>query len=333
MISIIIINFNGKEFLKKCLDSIEGQKLDNYEIIVVDNNSTDDSIGFIEDNYSSVRLIKNKENLGFAEANNIGYKASKGDYILFINNDTEGGNNFVAELIKTLRSDEKIGVSFSKLLLMDDPKKYDTFGSYFTRTGFIYHVGYLQEDKGQYDNVKQVFSPKGVSFAVKREVIEKTGLFDSNFFCYFEETDFFWRVWLSGHKIAFSPKSVVYHKGSGTSLKLDSSFIDYHSFKNRICTLLKNLSLGNAVLIVPLHILLCLLISVMFLVLAKPCNARAIMKSIGWNIANFGAILEKRKKVQKDIRKIADRELFKDNLKRIPFNYIWSFLKAYLKRW
>ena len=93
MISIIIINFNGKEFLKNCLDSIEGQKLDSYEIILVDNNSTDDSIRFVEDNYSSVRLIKNKENLGFSEANNIGYKASKGDYILFINNDIKGGTN------------------------------------------------------------------------------------------------------------------------------------------------------------------------------------------------------------------------------------------------
>ncbi len=332
-VSVIIANFNGKKYLEKCLSSLGKQIYTAREIIVVDNGSTDNSVSFIRNNYPDVILIENKNNLGFAEANNIGYKVSKGDYILFINNDTEGGNNFVAELIKTLISDEKIGVSFSKLLLMDDPKKYDTFGSYFTRTGFIYHAGYLQEDKGQYDNVKQVFSPKGVSFMVKREVIKKTELFDSDFFCYFEETDFFWRVWLSGHKIAFSPKSVVYHKGSGTSLKLNSDLIDYHSFKNRICTLLKNLSLGNLILILPIHLLLCLLISATFFILGKPSNAKAIIRAIGWNIANFGATLKKRKKVQKDIRKITDRELFKDNLKRIPFNYMWSFLKAYLKRW
>ena len=138
---------------------------------------------------------------------------------------------------------------------------------------------------------------------------------------------------MSGYKITFSPKSVVYHKGSGTSLKLNSDLIDYHSFKNRICTLLKNLSLGNLILILPIHLLLCLLISATFFILGKPSNAKAIIRAIGWNIANFGATLEKRKKVQKDIRKITDRELFKDNLKRIPFNYMWSFLKAYLKRW
>ncbi|MCK5305542.1 MAG: glycosyltransferase family 2 protein [Candidatus Omnitrophica bacterium] len=332
-VSVIIANFNGKKHLEKCLASLKKQTYSNCEIIVVDNGSTDDSISFIKDNYPDVVVIENKKNLGFAEANNIGYKSAKGDYLLFINNDTEGENCFIEELIKTLKSDKKIGVSFSKLLLMDEPQKYDTFGSYFTKTGFIYHVGYLEEDKGQYDHVKKVFSPKGVSFMVKREVVAKTGLFDSDFFCYFEETDFFWRVWLAGYEILFSPKSVVYHKGSGTSLKLNSDLIDYHSFKNRICALLKNLALGSIILILPIHILLCLLISMMFLILGKLSNAKAIIKAIGWNITNLSLTLEKRKKVQKNIRKIADRELFKVNLKKIPFNYIWNFLKAYLKRW
>lgn len=313
--------------------SLEKQSYRDIEIIVVDNGSKDNSIELLEKEYPRVRLIKNKENLGFVTANNQGFKAASGEYILFLNNDTRVDSAAVERLVERISGREDLGVVFSKLLLMDEPKKLDAIGSFFSGYGFLYHLGFLEEDKGQYDNLKEIFSPKGVSFLMPRRLLEEIGVFDEDYFAYFEESDLFWRAWLFGKKIEFVPSSIVYHKVGGTCTKLPSPFIDYHAFKNRLCALIKNLGAFSLWKILPAHILACLLVSFLYLCKRKPKNSMAILKALWWNIKHLKATLIKRNFVQARIRKISDKELFKTAMKKVSISDWWAFVKIYLQRW
>lgn len=333
MVSIVIANYNGAHFLKDCLGSLEKQSYRDIEIIVVDNGSQDNSVELLEKEYPHVKLIKNRENLGFVTANNQGFNAARGEYLLFLNNDTKMDSAALERLVARILVREDIGVVFSKLLLMDEPKKLDAIGSFFTSFGFLYHLGFLEEDKGQYDNLKEIFSPKGVSFLVRRSILEEIGVFDEDYFAYFEESDMFWRIWLAGKKIEFVPSSIVYHKVGGTCTKLPSAFIDYHAFKNRLCTLIKNLGAFSLLKILPLHIFACLLVSLLYLCKCKPENSMAILKALAWNVKHRKATLRKRNFVQTKIRKIPDRKLFQSAMKKVSFRDWWAFVRVYLRRW
>jgi GT2 family glycosyltransferase len=168
---------------------------------------------------------------------------------------------------------------------------------------------------------------------VTKKIIDEVGLFDSDYFAYFEESDFFWRVWLAGYKIAFMPKAIVYHKVGGTSTQLSSPFIDYHSFKNRIASLIKNLSFFSALYILPLHIFCCLVISLLYVFMLRFKNSGAVLGAIGWNIRHLPKTLKKRSNVQRNIRKISDKKLFKIIKKDMPIMKLIKFVGIYLKRW
>ncbi|MGH7203443.1 MAG: glycosyltransferase family 2 protein, partial [Candidatus Levyibacteriota bacterium] len=140
-VSIIIINWNGLNYLQECLPSLQKQDYPNTEIIVVDNASSDESVSYLKKNFPKVRIVLNDKNYGFAEANNIGYKYITGDYVLFLNNDTKVTRNFLSILVKKLEKDETIGGIQSKILLMDKPDHYDSIGAFLTGTGILYHYG------------------------------------------------------------------------------------------------------------------------------------------------------------------------------------------------
>lgn len=334
MVSIIIPNYNGAEFLKVCLDSLQKQTYKDIEIIIVDNGSSDESIEIIKTDYPQVKIIQNQKNLGFVTANNQGFEASKGDYVLFLNNDTRVDYLFLEKLLAEFsNAPGSLGAVFSKLLLLNEPHRLDAIGSFFTGYGFLYHVGFREVDHGQYDQLKEIFNPKGVCFLMPREVFEEIGGFDEDFFSYFEESDLFWRVWLSGRHIRFVPESIVYHKVGGTCTRLSSAFIDFHSFKNRICALIKNLGRFSLVKILPVHIFLCLGISFLYLCTFRLQNSLAVLKALGWNLASLRATLRKRRNVQSYIRKVSDKDLFGKIKKNISIFHFFKFTLIYLKRW
>ena len=334
MISIIIANYNGVHFLRDCLDSLKSQSYQDIEILVVDNGSKDESVEFLKEHYPEVKIIQSGENLGFAGANNLGFKKAKGEYILFLNNDTKVDSFCLERLFNRISSKKnEIGVVFGKLLCMDEPKRFDAIGSYLTDYGFLYHIGFREIDRGQYDNLKYIFSPKGVCFLMPKELLLDIGVFDEDYFSYFEESDLFWRVWLSGKTIEFVPDAICYHKVGGTSTKLASSFIDYHSFKNRICTLIKNLELASLWRILIVHLIFCLVISFLYLCLLRFKNSFSILKALIWNLINIKATLKKRKLIQQDVRVLDDRKLFRKIKRDIPLSQFIQFTKVYLKRW
>ena len=221
--NIIIVNWNGKKYLKDCLDAVFNQKYENFEVILVDNGSEDDSVEFVIKNYPETKIIKLKENTGYARGNNYGIEEALKDknnsYIVLLNNDTIIDKNWLIELIKTAESDEKIGMAGSKALFKDG--KVQTIGLSLEKNIHGYKEGGISigynEDGSRFNKEIEIFTPSGVSALYKREVIEKIGLFDENYFCYAEDLDLGIRARLVGYKCIYNPKSKLIHLHSKTA--------------------------------------------------------------------------------------------------------------------
>lgn len=334
LVSIIIVNWNAKENLKECLSSLKKITYPNYETIIVDNGSTDNSVEFIKKNYPRVTLLESKTNLGFAGGNNLGFASCNGKYILFLNNDTIVPPNFLEKLVKFLDKNEDVGVVQPKILFHRPGTslhhKINSVGSFLLKSGFLYHLDYGKEDKGQNESY-EIFSAYGACFLVRKDLLDKIGLFDNDYFAYFEETDLCHRVWLSGSKIVIVPSALIYHKGAKTAEKLPTAFIQYHSFKNRLQSYLKNFNVYNIVVIFLPHLIICEVSSFLYLLLRKPDYTIAIQRAIFWNLINIFKILKKRKKIQRDIRKIKDDDFIPKLIKTVRLSYYYYLSRGGLE--
>ena len=214
--------------------------------------------------------------------------------------------------------DKNLGIVQSKIKVMDKPLLLDGVVSYQTLTGFLFHEGYLDKDGDAYQDFLYSFSVKGACILIRREIL-KAGLFDSRYFAYFEETDLCWRVWLMGYKVGFEPRSVIYHKMGLTSSKMKSSFTHYHSFKNRIRTIIKNADETTIVWMLPIHLFACMGLLVYFLFL-EVNGAKSILRAFWWNLINLPETLYLRKKVQ-SLRKVPDSQVFNTVYKNPSFSF------------
>ena len=264
LVSAIVVNWDGKHYLVDCLGSLANLKTKHLlEIIVVDNGSKDGSVAYLTSQIPkfkkrkiNLKIIENKKNLGFALANNQGFEKARGDLILFLNNDTKVSRDFLHPLVEALVKSSKIGAVQPKILYYDK-LKFDSTGSFFTNTGVLFHRGHQQKDKGQFEKKGRIFSMKGACMLFKKNVLDKVGLFDEDFFAYFEETDLCHRVWLSGYEILYVPQSEIYHKVGGSTSKVGAPFIQYHSFKNKISTYQTNFEIKTLLCLIPIHLILC----------------------------------------------------------------------------
>lgn len=303
LVSVIIVNWNGKVDTLVCLACLSRQTYRNLEIIVIDNASSDGSAEEIKRRFKLVKLWKNKINEGFAEANNIGYKHSSGKYLLLLNNDTEiKDKEFIQKIVSGIEKDEKIGVLQPKIILSGSGK-LQAGGAFLTFTGFLYHFGFGQNPNDPLFNRKMfIYSANGSCMLIRRELIEKIGLFDPDFFVYFEETDFCHRVSLAGYKILYFPETSIFHKGSKSTLRQKPEFTQFHAFKNRICSYLKNLGIKNIIIILPIHILLCELYTLLLIIKGNLKLALSTQKAIWWNVVNLPFTLKKRGWIQYNLR-------------------------------
>lgn len=308
LVSIIIVNWNGGSVFRDSLESLLKVDYGNYELIIVDNGSTDGSDQKIG-KYRVYKFIKNKTNRGFAEANNQGFKVSRGSYVLLLNNDTRVTKNFLKIMVSKMESDKKIGIMQPKIFMMDKKGYLDNAGSFMTRSGFLLHWGYGEKDSEKFNRPREVHTAKGACMLIRREVIEKVGLFDQDFISYFEESDFCGRTWMAGWKVLFYPEAHIFHKVGFTSKKLAAVDVNYHSLKNRIASLYKNLEVKNLFLILIPHIVLLFGLSAQYLARLQFGKFLMVLRAIGWNVLNFGKLSKKRKKVQK-LRKVSDDIIF-----------------------
>ena len=329
LVSVIIVNYNGEEYLEDCLTSLRQQTFTDLEIVLVDNNSRDDSVRLVEQKFPEVDLIKSEENLGYAGGSNLGFRQAKGSYILILNNDTTLEKDAVGNLVESFSEIKNLGVVQPKVLLMNKKDELDSCGSFLTDTGFLYHYGnYKNANLEKYNHPFPVYSVKGVCMMVRREVIEKVGLFDDDFFCFFEESDFCHRVWLAGWECWYYPKSVIYHALGGAALKQPSSFIQYHSFKNRLCSYLKNLSIVSLTKVLPAYLTVNVFLSLVYLVKMDVENFLMIYKAVFWNVKNIKKTLQKRKEI---VREIDEDTIFKKVKKNPKLSYYFNLSKLDLK--
>lgn len=332
-VSVVVLNWNGKDNLKICLSSLKTLSYKPYEVIVVDNNSHDGSGEMVEKFYPWVTLVKNKKNIGYSGGNNIGIKKSKGAYIFILNNDTRVTKTFLEPLIARMEEDKAIGCVQPKLLYGKNHKMLNAVGSYLTSSGFLYHYGYRKNaNLSQYNKQLAIYSAKGAAMLLRRSALEKVGLFDEDFFIFFEETDLCHRLWLAGYKVMYEPKSIIYHfEAVDTGRQMTDYRRNFLSLRNRLCSYLKNLEAINF-----FNILVILLIiygaSFIYYSLRLRFNlSLAIPAGIIWNIQQLPKTLKKRYNIQNNIRQVRDMELFKTVKKNPPLIYYYYLFFDNLK--
>jgi len=295
LVSIIIVNYNGKTHLEKCLDSLKKIDYDNFEVILVDNHSTDKSTEFVKVEHPDVNIIELEKNLGFAEPNNIGARKAKGEYLLFLNNDTTVTPDFLYELIKPFSTDPRI-VMCQSLLLQPD-------GSVDSSGDFVDVLGRAYSSKEKPETMKNILSARGACMIIKKNIFWDLRGFDKKFFASFEDVDIGWRAWIWGYRVVLAPESIVYHEGGKTVQKL-SSQIQFHGVKNTICLRLVNFEATRAISsIVKSFIYMFLKKSIGISVLRdldepQPLPSfRIITSGLWWIVKNWRFILAKRKEL------------------------------------
>ncbi len=323
LVSVVILNYNGKKHLGKiledCLKSVLATNYPNFEVLFVDNASTDCSVDFVREMFGQdarLRIIKNEQNLGFAEGNNRGIRNSKGEYIALLNSDTRVERKWLTELVNAIQPYD-VGAVQSKLLRMKTPDELDSAG------GLIDYYGYhLERGRGEqssmYTQVKEVFYAKGASVLLKREVLAKTGLFDPDIFMYFDEVDLCWRIHLNGYKILFVPTSIVYHASGLTAAKSQEKERLYLHIKNHVLVVLKNYDFENMVRAAKVSVLFETRNMALFLARRKPLVCASILKALLWNLLHLKRTWKKRQIVQKLVRRVPDKEIKKQMLKPYP---------------
>ena len=205
-ISVVVLNFNGKQYLHDCLSSLALQTCMDFEVIVVDNGSSDGSVEYLRGNFPWVKVVRNEENLGFAEGTNSGIREAKGDLILTLNNDTKADKDFIKRLIEPM-SETKVGMCASKMLFPDG--RINSAGICISRSGAAWDRGMFEPDTGQYNQEEEVFGPCAGAALYRKEMLEEIGLFDEDFFLYMEDVDLAFRGRLAGWKCIYVPEAVV----------------------------------------------------------------------------------------------------------------------------
>lgn len=230
---VIVLNWNGKEDTLDCLKSLRSTNYENYKVVLVDNGSEDDSVAAVRQNFPEVEIVETGKNLGFAGGNNVGmeYAIKQGaDYLFLINNDTNVHPDYLKELVEVAESDPKIGAAGSKIYYYSEPERIWWAGgkvNWLKNKGE--HIGLDEMDKGQYDETREVDYMTGCALLVKREVVEKIGVLEDDYFLYYEDTDYSLRIKNAGYKVVYVPKSKIYHKVSRSTKPGSPSYIYYHT--------------------------------------------------------------------------------------------------------
>jgi GT2 family glycosyltransferase len=218
LVSIIVVNWNGKEYLRDCFPSLRAQTFSDYEVILVDNGSNDGSVEFTQENFPGwVRILPNARNEGFSGGNNRGIRAASGRYIVLLNNDAQADPCWLEELVKVAEENPRAGMLACKIYLQGGSKIIDNVGHLIYRDGLNRGRGRLEADHGQYDQIEEVLFPSGCAALYRREMLEEVGLFDENFFAYGDDTDLGLKGRLAGWKCLYVPRAIVHHRYSQSS--------------------------------------------------------------------------------------------------------------------
>ena len=335
LISIIIINYNGLDYILNCIESIFQVSDCNYEVILIDNDSSDNSSDICKEKFPQIRLFKNKKNLAMA-ARNVGIDNAKGKYILFLDADTILLPNSISTLFQSYLQHGK-GLYQGKLLARDDHNKIETCGNFTNIFGFGYGRGRGRSDEKQYDKFEETSFTVGACTFSTTEIIKSIGYIDQSslFFLMLDDLDYGWRAWLKNIPCYYEPNCILYHVGSPTLKWSAKKF--FYAEQNRWICLLSNYSANSLLKILPL--LLIVDLGTLWFLSKKGLTISKIKSSISV-LSKLGIILQNRSKVQKT-RMVSDSMIithFVDNIElpsmvsKDPSNNLLLMLSKFARR-
>jgi len=339
LVSIIIPHFNNFSIINRCLKSLNKLTYDNVDIIAVDNNSSDNSVELLRDNFKDIKIVELDENLGYAGGCNHGVKYSKGEYLIFLNNDTTHDIDFIEPLIEQIISDDKIACVQPKIKNLNKKDYFDYAGS---SGGFIDYLGYpfcrgrlfntIEEDYSQYNDNKKVFWTSGACFITRKDIFNQIGGFDQKLFAHMEEIDYCWRCYLAGYENWVVPKSIIFHEG-GSTLKFSSPHKTYLNHRNSLILILTNYSFKISLKIIIVRFFLEILSSFYDLIRFRVFHFIAHYKALCYLVFNINYLLN-RIKLNKKIR-IKNNQLIIDEgvifKNSIVYLYFVKRLKVFSK--
>ncbi len=297
--------------MNECLSSVLRQTYKEYEVIVVDNGSTDGSQEYIITNFPSVNLICNESNYGFCKGNNIGIRASKGEYIVLLNNDTVVEPDWLQQLYDCMIADSTVGICASKLIYYSERDMLDAAGDGYSVCGAGFKRGHL-EPVTSYEMDEYTFGACAGAAMYKKEMLDKIGLLDEDFFVAYEDSDLSLRAQLAGYRCKFASKARVYHKVNSTLGTLSETYV-FYGHRNVEYVYFKNIPSGLIFKTIFRHIAYDMLAFAYF---TKKGKAKAFIKAKCDFIRNVRMIREKRSKIQM--------------MKCVDDAYIWSIME---KKW
>ncbi len=319
-VSVIILTYNAKNLLEQFLPSVNRLDYSNYEVVILDNGSTDGSFDFVKRNYPHFLVFRSEANLGFSRGCNVAVQYASGDYLLFLANDMEVDSNLLKEMVKTIESNPAIGVCACKTLKLgsDDKrtKLIDNVGGEIDLFCFAVPIAANEVDRSQLIFKTRVFFAYGCPSLVRHEIFEKIGGFDPEYFALYEDIDLCWRVKLIGYEIAVNPSAISYHKGSVTVKSVfDRRGIRFLAEKNILRTLIKNYSILKLIRILPQYIAILFGEMVFYLTIRRVDMALALVRAFIWNIVHLKNALSLRARIQQ-IRIVNDNQIQKDMIKK-----------------
>jgi GT2 family glycosyltransferase len=313
-VSVIIVNWNGEQFLERCLSALMAQTIQPHEIILLDNASTDRSLEIVR-RYPQVQLIALEQNTGFARGNNLAIKATSEDseWIALLNPDAFATSSWLEELLAAARRNPDFEVFGSMLVNAADTMQLDGAGDAYFVSGRVRRIGHGISKSGIGQPEGEIFSPCAAAALYRRNIFLKLGGFDEDYFCYVEDVDLGFRIRLAGHRCLYVPQSVAHHVGSGTTGGQHSDFSIYHGHRNLVWTFVKDMPGALFWVFLPLHLMLNLMSIIWF---ALRGHGGVILKSKRDAVLGLPKMWKKRRVVQKS-RVVGVAEIFRVLSKRL----------------
>jgi len=302
-VAVVILNYNGKHFLSKFLPSVVSYSV-GHKVIIADNGSDDGSVELIESDFPDVILIRINENKGYTGGYNEALKQVHADVYVLVNTDIEVTEGWIDPIVELMSNDNSIAACQPKLLSYNNKNIFEyagAAGGYIDFLGFPFCRGRLfqamEDDSGQYNDIKQVFWASGACFFIRSDVFHRLGGFDEDFFAHMEEIELCWRIQNAGYKIFYNGKSTVYHVGGGT-LSSSNPKKTYLNFRNALSMFVKNEAQGKLWWKLPLRAVFDVMAFFKFLIKDSTADAIAVLRAHIYFWFNLKAMINKRKIVK-----------------------------------
>jgi len=325
-VSVLVVNWNGRQYLRQCLDSLAAQAYLDVEVVLVDNGSTDGSVEYVRENYPWVVLVQSERNLGFSEGNNEAARYASGEYLFMLNNDAWVQADTIVRLVGTARSLGWPAIIGCRVLnpdgsIQDVGLKIDALGFPRGVTSPVAPLPALIDD---------LFYVSACALFMRRDIFQELGGFDQRYVIFHDEVDLAWRARLRGYSVVTDMEAVVYHVGGGTMTGgapgkeqryRTTTRRVYLRERNTLTTLLKNYSARSLVRVLPLYVGINVAEMLFFLALLQPKVSQQYLRSYWWNVRQWPATLRDRRRIQRQ-RRVSDRDIaryFRPDLQKLGY--------------